>query len=151
MKDHNVGTKSSTPPTVFPSTIVHQILDIVAAIQVPHAWFTHFYVVSVASSIFWGVQIFTQGSYLKAIHDLARSQDGRSVMSPDQTILAWALMSVQGTRRLLESMTTKTHSKSNMFIAHWLLGIIFYLAMGVAVWIEGIGISTLARLGVADT
>lgn len=70
-------------------------------------------------------------------------------MSADQTIVAWALMSVQGTRRLLESMTTRTLSKSNMFIAHWLLGIVFYLAMGVAVWIEGLGMRTLAYLVVA--
>lgn len=72
-------------------------------------------------------------------------------MSADQTILAWALLSVQGTRRLLESMTTRVQSKSKMFIAHWLLGIVFYLAMGVAVWIEGIGIEAPAQFGVADT
>lgn len=49
-------------------------------------------------------------------------------------------MAIHGVRRLLESMkTTSTLSKSSMFIAHWFLGILFYLAMGVAVWIEGIG------------
>lgn len=146
----SVDTKSSNPPKDFSSAVVYRILDTVAAIQVPHAWFTHFYVVSVASSIFWGFQIFSQGSYLKAIGELAGSRNGRNGMSPDQAILAWALMSVQGTRRILESMTTGTPSKSNMFIAHWLLGIIFYLAIGVAVWIEGIGIATLAYLLVAD-
>lgn len=69
-------------------------------------------------------------------------------MVADQTILVWALMSVQGTRRLLESMTFGTPSKSKMFIAHWLLGITFYLVMGVAVWVEGIGIEVLAHLSV---
>lgn len=71
-------------------------------------------------------------------------------MGADQIILVWALMSVQGTRRLLESMTCGTPSESNMFIAHWLLGIAFYLVMGVAVWVEGIGIEVLARLAVVD-
>lgn len=60
-------------------------------------------------------------------------------MFANQAALAWALMSVQGTRRLLESMTISIPSKSKMFIAHWLLGIAFYLAMGVAVWIEVTG------------
>lgn len=83
--------------------------------------------------------MFTQGSYLKAIDEFTRSRDGRNGMSSDQTILAWALIGTQGIRRLLESMTTRKQSKSTMFIAHWFLGIFFYLAMGVAVWVEGIG------------
>ena len=138
-QDQSGDAKSSAPPTVIPPACKYRILDTVAAIQVPHAWFTHFYIVSVASSIFWGVQIFTQGSYLKAIGELDGCRNGREGMSPDQTILASALMAVQGTRRLLESTKTGTSSKSSMFIAHWLLGILFYLAMGVAIWIEGIG------------
>lgn len=59
-------------------------------------------------------------------------------MSVDQVIVAWSFMIIQGVRRLLESSVTKP-SSSTMFFAHWLLGIAFYLAMGVSIWIEGIG------------
>src|ERR1700753_2132262 len=37
------------------------ILDILAKIRVPHDWFRHFYVVSVACTLFWGYQIYTCG------------------------------------------------------------------------------------------
>ena len=148
VQDQSDDAKSSTSPTVSPLAVVYGILDTVAAFQVPHAWFTHFYIVSVASSIFWGVQILTQGSCLKAIDELTKSRDGRTGMSPDQTILAWALIGIEGIRRLLESMTSRTSSKSSMFVAHWLLGILFYFAMGVAVWIEGIGTSETPRMTV---
>lgn len=60
-------------------------------------------------------------------------------MSVEQAILAWTIMLIQGTRRLLESFVMIKSSRSDMFFAHWLLGILFYLAVGVSVWIEGIG------------
>lgn len=58
-------------------------------------------------------------------------------MSIDQIALAWALMTVQGIRRLLESIVFCKASASKMWFAHWLLGVTFYLAFGIAVWIEG--------------
>lgn len=122
---------------------MYQVLDSLAAIQVPHAWFVHFYIVSVASSIFWGFQIFAQGSYLRAIDERAAPRSRQDVMFADPVVLAWALMSIQGARRLLESLRTRTQSESKMFVAHWLLGIIFYFAMGVAVWAEEIGIQSV--------
>src|ERR1700721_1886028 len=36
-------------------------LDYISSFRVSHAWFTHFYVVSVVSSIFWAAQILTHG------------------------------------------------------------------------------------------
>lgn len=64
-------------------------------------------------------------------------------MSVDQVIWAWSLMSVQGIRRFLESLADAKASTSQMFLAHWLLGLAFYLLMGVAIWIEGAGEDTL--------
>ncbi len=140
-QDGGLNVEPRIPAEVSPSPWgLNRILDAVATIQVPHAWFIHFYIVSVASSIFWAVQIFTRGLYLKAVNEINGPPNGQHIMTANQAVMAWALMSAQGTRRLLESvMITRMASKSKMFIAHWLLGIAFYLAMGVAVWIEGIG------------
>ena len=60
-------------------------------------------------------------------------------MSIDQIALTWSLMSIQGVRRLFESSMFAKPSTSKMWFVHWLLGIAFYLAVGVSVWIEGAG------------
>src|SRR5271167_2545222 len=38
--------------------------DLVVATQVPHSWFIHYYIVSVASSLFWAYQLGTNGAVL---------------------------------------------------------------------------------------
>lgn len=58
-------------------------------------------------------------------------------MSVDQVIWVWSLMSVQGIRRFLESLADAKASASKMFLAHWLLGLTFYVVMGIAIWIDG--------------
>ena len=55
----------------------------------------------------------------------------------DQIVLVWSLMTVQGVRRLFESYFVTKHSESRMWFVHWYMGVAFYLAMGVAIWIEG--------------
>lgn len=50
---------------------------------------------------------------------------------------AWGLMLLQGVRRMLESNAYTSASISTMWFAHWLLGLVFYLTINVAVWIEG--------------
>lgn len=60
-------------------------------------------------------------------------------MSKEQVILTWLLMTVQGGRRLSESIYLGKLSSSKMWFVHWILGILFYCAMSVAVWIEGAG------------
>lgn len=107
-------------------------------LQVPRAWFTHYYVVSVASSIFWAVQIITNG---RAFQFLAANADYHSggTMTVNQVVLAWSFMAAQGLRRLYECLALEKPSQSRMWIGIWLLGILYYLVMGVSVWIEGIG------------
>ncbi|PSN67957.1 hypothetical protein BS50DRAFT_599956 [Corynespora cassiicola Philippines] len=97
-----------------------QLLDYAASFQVPHNFFTHFYELSVACSAFWGWRLRLWNAH-----------------SPLQ--LVWLLMLLQGARRFLESHTYTSTSKSNMWFGHWLLGLVFYLTVNVAVWVEGVG------------
>lgn len=84
----------------------------------PHNFFTHFYVLSVACSLFWGwwLQIWAANGQLQVV---------------------WGLMLLQGVRRMLESNAYTSTSKSKMWFAHWLLGLVFYLTINVAIWVEG--------------
>jgi 3-oxo-5-alpha-steroid 4-dehydrogenase 3 len=59
-------------------------------------------------------------------------------MAFEQVALTWLLMLVQGSRRLYECLVLSTPSQSKMWIGHWALGILFYVATSVAIWIEGI-------------
>ncbi|KAF1938537.1 hypothetical protein EJ02DRAFT_457799 [Clathrospora elynae] len=94
-----------------------QFLDYAAALQVPHNYFTHFYITSVACSLFWGWQL--------RLWDAGGSQS-----------LVWALMLLQGVRRMLESYAYTSTSKSRMWFAHWVLGLLFYVTINVAIWVE---------------
>ena len=115
------------------------ILDLLATLQVPHSYFQHFYIVSVFSSVFWGVQFISKGRALEFICLNAPHADPSRSMTIDQIALTWSLMSIQGVRRLLESSMLAKPSTSKMWFVHWLLGIAFYLAVGVSVLIEGAG------------
>lgn len=114
-----------TPPAdpSAPSSPLSRLLDAFAALQVPHSFFTHFYVLSVASSLFW--------AWYWGLP--ARAGTVR---------LTWALMSLQGARRLAESVAYMSASKSTMWVGHWLLGLAYYAATGVAVWAESSVAST---------
>ncbi|KAF3006654.1 hypothetical protein E8E13_008225 [Curvularia kusanoi] len=98
-------------------SLVSQLLDYAATLQVPHNWFTHFYVLSAACSLFWGwrLQIWSASAQLQVV---------------------WSLMLLQGIRRMLESNAYTSSSQSRMWFAHWLLGLLFYLSINVAIWIE---------------
>jgi 3-oxo-5-alpha-steroid 4-dehydrogenase 3 len=98
------------------------LLDYLAGLRVPHSYFTHFYVVSVVSSLVWGL---AGGPFLQS------SGMTRAVQ------IAWLLMLLQGVRRVLESYAYTSTSKSPMWFGHWILGLLFYLTINVAIWIEG--------------
>lgn len=112
-------------------------LDKFASFQVPHTWFTHFYVVSVASSAFWMYQLVTKGSvfYFLLSHF---DDDTKRTMTMNQILITWVLMAFQGARRLLESIRLLKPSTTKMSVASYALGISFYMTMGVVVWVEGI-------------
>ncbi len=129
--------KANTPSRKE-AVLLDKILDRLESLQVPHAYFLHFYIVSVVTSLFWGTQILMRGSILRVL--IEHEPTGlRTTMPMDRIIVTWALMSVQGVRRLVESTTLARASSSKMWFVHWTLGIGFYLAIGVAVWIEGAG------------
>jgi 3-oxo-5-alpha-steroid 4-dehydrogenase 3 / polyprenol reductase len=108
--------------------------------QVPHSWFMHFYVVSVCGSVFWAWQLASSGHVLKYIATAqARSQAASESMSMQQVVIAWSLVSMQGTRRLYEYLAITNPSTSQMWIVHWLLGSAYYVGLGVALWVEGSG------------
>lgn len=118
-----------------------KVLGYLDAIQVPHEWFRHFYIVSALSSLFWGVQVLARGSVLQTICRDYRPGAQVQGMTVDQVVLTWLLVTAQGVRRLLETSFLGRSSASKMWFVHWLLGIAFYLALGVACWIEGAGMS----------
>ncbi|RDL40407.1 3-oxo-5-alpha-steroid 4-dehydrogenase-like protein [Venustampulla echinocandica] len=137
----NYGSRlSNTNPKTKDSKqkgVVTSLMDFVASLKVPHPWFTHFYVVSVASSIFWAFQITTRGFAFQYL--ASHSHDGYGGMSVNQAFLAWLFMAIQGIRRAYESFTLTKPSQSKMWVGLWILGIAYYIFMGVSVWIEGIG------------
>jgi 3-oxo-5-alpha-steroid 4-dehydrogenase 3 / polyprenol reductase len=111
------------------------LLDRIAAIKVPHSWFMHFYMVSVVSSMVWLQQLYSRGPLLQKV--LSATSVDRSSMSFNQLVLCWTLLAVQGSRRLYECIVPAKPSLSQMWIGHYILGVLYYLAMGVVIWIEG--------------
>ncbi|KAF1999812.1 hypothetical protein P154DRAFT_546128 [Amniculicola lignicola CBS 123094] len=103
-------TTPAPPDTPRPATSsLGQLLDYLSTFRVPHGFFAHFYVLSVACSVFWA---WCRGHVI------------------------WFLMLVQGVRRLFESYPPDPKSKSQMWIGHYLLGLLFYATINIAVWIE---------------
>ncbi|KAI9048971.1 hypothetical protein LZ554_006820 [Drepanopeziza brunnea f. sp. 'monogermtubi'] len=133
----NYGSRG-TPSTTSPQKQEKQPLNFfeyISSIQVPHTWFTHYYMVSVLSSIFWGYQIYNHGPAIEVLAAYTTRKDG--TMTVNQVFLAWTLMAIQGSRRLYESITLTKPSQSKMWIGLWLIGMAYYAIMGISVWIEG--------------
>ena len=125
-------SRSISPESV---TAIDRLLDRVAAIRVPHNWFAHFYVVSTASSAFWAYQVLTRGFVYTYLASLAPDSE-----DPDpcvQVAGCWALLAMQGLRRLYECLR-QPQGSSKMWVGHYAIGIAFYLATGIAIWIEGL-------------
>ncbi|CAI6333826.1 unnamed protein product [Periconia digitata] len=111
------GNTPRQPDQVKQPTPLDRTLDLAASIQVPHNYFTHFYIVSVTSSLFWGwrLQLWKVGGVLQ---------------------VAWMLMLLQGVRRLLESRKYTSSSQSKMWVGHWVLGWLYYLSVNASIWVE---------------
>ena len=133
----NYGSRTTSKKASASSQNSSNLLEYIASFEVPHSWFTHYYIVSTSSSIYWGHQILTRGQAFNLLAAYSTVDVGRG-MTANQVLLAWSMMSVQGTRRLYESLTLTKPSKSKMWAGLWAIGIVFYVAIGVSVWIEGI-------------
>jgi len=138
----NYGSRSTSsqpePTTKSPRKTTTSISDYMASIKVPHTWFLHYYITSVASSLFWAVQILTHGLVFK-LFALYSPHPTTGTMTVNQVFLVWLLMAIQGMRRLYESLTLTKPSQSKMWVGLWALGIAYYIFMGISIWIEGIG------------
>jgi 3-oxo-5-alpha-steroid 4-dehydrogenase 3 len=99
----------------------------------------------VLSSIFWALQLLFHGAAFQAIATRVGPEHLHQAISINQVMLCWGLMLIQGLRRLHECLSFSKPSTSEMWFVHWLAGIAFYLAVVVAIWIEGAGLSRLAR------
>ncbi|CAK3883555.1 related to 3-oxo-5-alpha-steroid 4-dehydrogenase [Lecanosticta acicola] len=110
-------------------------LDKVAQICVLHSWFTSFYAVSVSASLYWATELLAKGPTFRALAQRVPSTNHS--MTYTQVTVVWAMMLVQGSRRLYECLLIARPSQSKMWFGHWLLGIAFYLATSIAIWIEG--------------
>ncbi|CEJ89484.1 hypothetical protein VHEMI05324 [[Torrubiella] hemipterigena] len=112
--------------------------------RVPHSWFWHFYVLSVATSVFWAWQILTRGTVLKLIverqaallENTAAATEADRAANLGRLFVAWTMMFMQGSRRFYECMFVLKPGKSGMLVAHWALGLLFYAFIGVSLWIE---------------
>ena len=119
-----------------------KVLDNIRSFQVPHGSFEHFYALSLLSSLLWGSQLLSHGSLLRTLCQAAKLENGANeYMSIDQILLSWSLLLLQGIRRLSESYLITNFSASRMWFVQWYLGMVFYVAIGVAAWIEGAGMS----------
>jgi 3-oxo-5-alpha-steroid 4-dehydrogenase 3 / polyprenol reductase len=134
----DVKSKGRSPslPFTYGFGPLNAIFDFLATFQVPHSWFVSFYCISVASSMLWEFQLLTRGFLYRNIADWTHPR--HASMSLDRIALCWLVMAFQGTRRLWECIILTRPSQSKMWVFHWLAGVLFYLATGISVWIEGI-------------
>lgn len=136
-KDSGAGP---SPALVKLKAVLAKLTD---CTQVPHSWFRHFYIVSVGWSIFWLSQFLSRGRLMTAIAAW-QAKVAPKGMGLGQTYIVAALMAIQGSRRLYESYFVARMGKSPMWCVHWALGLAYYTAMGLGVWVEGSGMLTMS-------
>ncbi|KAI9747230.1 MAG: hypothetical protein M1835_002176 [Candelina submexicana] len=132
-----------TVPTQRPSnpsssSLLTSFLDEVSTWTVPHSYFEHFYLTSIFFSLFWLIQFVSAGRIYRSITSSVPERATSRSMSQEQILITWILMLIQGSRRLYECIAFAKPSQTRMWVVHWLLGTAFYIAMSMAVWIEGI-------------
>lgn len=103
----------------------------------PHSWFAHYYILSVALSLFWLFQLLFKGRAFQAIALYVPWGAETPSMSTAQVFLLWGCLLLQGVRRWAESVVFMKKSQSRMPWTIYALGFMFYLFVNVAVWIEG--------------
>jgi len=117
------------------------IIDRIATIRVPHSFFIHFYIISVSASLFWLYQLYTRGialQWIASFNSTTSLPTSEKSMTLGQVWLLWVLLFIQGIRRLVECYVFSKPSKSSMHVTHWLIGLAFYTADSIAIWVEGI-------------
>ncbi|MBE3049758.1 hypothetical protein IMZ48_46135 [Candidatus Bathyarchaeota archaeon] len=108
-------------------------------IRVPHAWFSHFYLALLSFQLFWAAQYLVSGSILSAVAEREAQHGGGAGVSFGRVVLAWGMLTAQGARRLYECWFVMRPSASQMLGVHWVLSVLVYFGMSMAVWMEGSG------------
>jgi 3-oxo-5-alpha-steroid 4-dehydrogenase 3 len=129
------SVKPEKPAAVKSKNFVDSTLDYAATLQVPHSWFTSFYIASVSCSLLWAGDYALSGPI--SSHIAAYVNTFRTSMTFHQVFIVWLAVLAQGARRLYECIAFSRPSKSTMWVGHWVLGMAFYVGLSVAVWIEG--------------
>jgi 3-oxo-5-alpha-steroid 4-dehydrogenase 3 len=127
---------------------VDSILDYAATLQVPHSWFTSFYITSVSCSLIWAADYALSGPI--SSHIAAYVNTSRPSMTFHQVFIVWLTVLAQGVRRLYECKAFSRPSKSTMWVGHWVLGMAFYIGLSVAIWIEGTAALKAHKLTLVD-
>ncbi|KIW79000.1 hypothetical protein Z517_08840 [Fonsecaea pedrosoi CBS 271.37] len=120
-QDHSSGKGKSTKKNQ--PLVGARFLDYVATFTVPHAWFTHFYVLSITCSL---ACLFIFRHYAETIKN----------PNMDIPFCCSVLMLLQGCRRLIECLVLAQPSNSRMWIGHYVLGMVFYVVTNLAIWVE---------------
>ncbi|KAF3921041.1 hypothetical protein AA313_de0202246 [Arthrobotrys entomopaga] len=110
-------------------------LNLLASLQLPHHYFTHFYALSTALQLFTLVQILTHGRLLLTLLPLTNQKEGPQ-QSFESIILCIICMILQSSRRLYESLYIQLPSSSTMSILIYSAGILHYIFMSLATWCE---------------
>ncbi|KAF3404727.1 Polyprenol reductase 1 [Talaromyces pinophilus] len=147
--DKPSSSSSSSSPS-HNAGFVSQVMDALATWQVPHQYFTHYYVLSLLSSAFWISQLLTKGPAFQFVVSNMTDEHLQNSMTIQQVLLCTTLMLIQGGRRLYESFALAKPSSSQMWVVHWLLGLCFYAGITTAVWVEGSGSVLSTTLTIQD-
>ncbi|OAA57856.1 3-oxo-5-alpha-steroid 4-dehydrogenase [Niveomyces insectorum RCEF 264] len=152
--------KKRTKPAT--GSLERVVAAVAARTQVPHAWFASFYAVYLLCAFAWAVQWWgwqpAEGKIGADTHNVLawiatkqqqRETDGAEagpaggapgdVVTLVQVYAACGLEALQAARRLYEHAAVLRPSQSKMNAAHWIMGLVFYVCMSVAVWVEGAG------------
>ncbi|KJZ74106.1 hypothetical protein HIM_06555 [Hirsutella minnesotensis 3608] len=122
--------------------LVASLAAVARQASVPHSWFWHYYLVCVSWTAFWAWQYVRKAPVLQTVARAQVEADARSgslSVELSRVFIAWSMLAVQGTRRLYESLCVTRPGKSPMLLIHWVLGLLFYTTMNVAVWVHGSG------------
>lgn len=158
-KDDGDGGQGKKDRASQPSSALQGLLTAVVSVgQVPHAWFWHFYLLSVACSAFWAWQFLGKGAVMgwlaerqragssavearKAAAAMMREGGEADAIKAElgRVFAAWIMMALQGSRRLYETLFVMRTGASRMWFVHWALGLAFYAVMSLSIWIEGSG------------
>jgi len=131
-----------------PKGPVTALLDHLATYTVPHSFFTHFYILALATLLLFGQQISTHGSLYTLLRDLQTPEWAAATrrviggQSVHQVVLTWTCLVLQTVRRLYECLFVQKSvaeggRESWMWVVHYALGLVFYVSVGIAGWVEG--------------